>query len=156
MTVAAAPKIQLAGFLAKYTPAIARQTRAMLTAMRKHLPGATEMVYDNYNALVIGFGPTDRAGDALFSIVAYPRWVTLFFLTGASLRDPDRVLKGAGSVVRHLVLTSPADLDRPAVRKLMDEVIRRAAPAIDPNAKRRLIIKSISARQRPRRPPNSK
>lgn len=82
--------------------------------------------------------------------------MTLFFLTGASLRDPDHVLKGAGSVVRHLVLAGPADLDRPAVRKLMDEVIRRAEPEIDPNAKRRLIIKSISARQRPRRPPNSK
>ena len=128
----------------------------MRRALRTRLPGATEMVYDNYNALVIGFGPTDRAGDALFSIVAYPKWVTLFFLRGASLPDPDRVLKGAGSVVRHLVVRGPADLERPAVRKLMNEAIRRADPAIDPQAKRRLIIKSISTRQRPRRPPNSR
>ena len=29
--------------------------------MRAIVPGAIELVYDNYNALVIGFGPTKRA-----------------------------------------------------------------------------------------------
>jgi hypothetical protein len=64
---------QLAAFLAAFTPPIARQARAILAAMRKRLPGATELVYDNYSALAIGFGPTDRASDAIFSIAVYPR-----------------------------------------------------------------------------------
>src|SRR5439155_3149680 len=81
---------ELAAFLAKYTP-----------EMRERLPGAIELVYDNYNALVIGFGPTDRASDAIFSIALYPRWVRLFFLYGAKLRDPKKLLKGVGKIVRY-------------------------------------------------------
>lgn len=146
------PTAQLATFIARYTPAIARRARAVLAAMRRRLPGATELVYDNYNALVIGFGPTDRTGDAPFSIALYPNWVTLFFLKGARLPDPERVLQGAGSTVRHVVLDGPQDLDRPAIKALMAEAVRRSDPPFDPKGKRRLVIKSVSARQRPRRP----
>ncbi len=152
-TPPARPAAQLGGFLARYTPDIARRTRAILTAMRKRLPGATEMVYDNYNALVIGFGPSARTSDAPFSIAVYPRWVTLFFLKGATLPDPGRILKGSGTTVRHMVLDGPHTLDLPAVRGLMRDALRRARPTIDPAAKRVLVIKSVSARQRPRRPP---
>ncbi len=146
------PAAQLAGFLARYTPDIARRTRAILSAMRKRLPGATELVYDNYNALVIGFGPDTRTSDALFSIAVYPRWVTLFFLKGATLPDPDQVLKGSGTTVRHVVLDGPETLGLPAVHALMAEALRRARPSINPAGRRALIIKSVSPRQRPRRP----
>ena len=39
--------------------------------LRKLLPGAIEMVYDNYNALVIGFSPTERPSDAVLSLVIF-------------------------------------------------------------------------------------
>jgi hypothetical protein len=136
--------------LAKYTPEISKLATAILRKMRAIVPGAIELVYDNYNALVIGFGPTERAGDALFSIALYPRWVTLFFLHGATLPDPQRVMQGSGKVVRQVRLASPADLDRPALRDLMDAELARCE--IPFGAKRRLIIKSISPVQRPRRP----
>ena len=69
-------------------PEIGALAKAILGKMRKRLPRAVELVYDNYNALVIGFGPTERASDAIFSIAVYPRWVSLFFLTwsGALIR----------------------------------------------------------------------
>ena len=44
-------KQQLAGFIAKFEPAIAAETKKVLAAMRKWLPGALELAYDNYNAL---------------------------------------------------------------------------------------------------------
>jgi hypothetical protein len=69
---AANPKRQLDSFFAKYDPAIAAFARRALVKLRKRLPGATEMVYDNYNGLVIGFGPNDRASLAIFSIVLFP------------------------------------------------------------------------------------
>ena len=28
--------------------------------MRKRIPGGVEFVYDNYNGLVLGYGPTER------------------------------------------------------------------------------------------------
>jgi len=76
------PKRQIDSFLAKYDPAIAAFARRVLVRMRKRLLGAVEMVYDNYNGLVIGFGPNDRASLAIFSIV-------LFLLGGlcASFRE---------------------------------------------------------------------
>jgi len=46
--------------------------------MRTKFPRANVLVYDNYNALAIGFGPTERASDAVFSIAPFPRWVSLF------------------------------------------------------------------------------
>ena len=120
--------------------------------MRRLLPGAVQMVYDNYNALVIGFGPTERPSQAVFSVVLYPRWVTLFFLEGAFLPDPDRLLKGNGKQVRRIILENAAMLDRPAVRTLMKHAIREAEVPFSRTTPGRLIIKSVSAKQRPRRP----
>ncbi len=146
------PEIQLDAFLDKYTPAVATLARACLAKMRARLPGAVQLVYDNYNALAIGFGPSERASEAIFSIALYPRWVTLFFLQGAGLPDPRRLLKGRGKVVRHIVLASAADLDLPAIQDLMAQALQRAEAGIDPAAPGRLVIRSISAKQRPRRP----
>ena len=111
------------------------------------------MVYDNYNFLVIGFSPTDRPSQAIFSIALFARGVSLCFLQGGpSLPDPEKLLKGSGKKVRHIRLENATVLDRPAVRTLMSEAIKRAAVPFDAKATGRLIIKSVSAKQRPRRP----
>ncbi len=148
----ASPEAQLAGFLAKYTPEIAALADGALAKMRSYLPGATELVYDNFNALAIGFGPSDRASEAIFSIALYPRWVSLFFLQGAGLPDPDRLLQGTGTVARHMILKSPATLDEPGVQVLIEQALLNATIPIDPTRPARLIIKSVSEKQRSRRP----
>jgi hypothetical protein len=125
----------------------------VLRKLRARLPGAVQMVYDNYNALVIGFGPSDRASEAILSIALYPRWVNLFFLQGVKLPDPQKRLLGAGSTVRRVLLESPATLDEPAVEALVQAALARAKKPIDAKAKGRLVIRAISAKQRPRRPP---
>jgi hypothetical protein len=147
------PNQQLESFLSRYTDDIAGATRQALRHLRRRVPGATEMVYDNYNALAIGFGPSGTPSEVVFSIVAYPRWVTLFFLQGAGLPDPQNLLQGSGVRVRHIVLTTPQVIGSPAVDALIGQALRAAKVAIDPKAKRALVIKSISPRQRPRRPP---
>jgi hypothetical protein len=145
------PAKQLDGFIAKFSPEVARAARTALTKVRKLCPGATELVYDNYNALVIGFGPSERSSEAVFSIVLYPRWINFFFLQGRWLPDPHGLLLGKGSTVRHILLT-PSVLDRPEVRALINEAQLNAKVPFDPGKPRQLIIKSISTRQRPRRP----
>jgi hypothetical protein len=152
LKMAANPKRQLDSFLAKYDPDIAAFARKVLLKMRKRLPGAIEMVYDNYIGLVIGFGPNDRASLAIFSIVLLPRWVTLCFLQGAGLPDPQRRLQGEGRVVRHIRLEDFSVLDDPYVQNLMNLALHRAKVPLDPKNRRQLIIKSISAKQRPRKP----
>ena len=138
--------------MARYRPEIAQLGRAALATLRARLPGAVEMVYDNYNALVIGFSPNERPSDAILSIALYPRWINLYFLQGATdLPDPERLLRGSGNVVRSIRLTAAADLDKPAVRALIAAALAQADPPIDPTKRRRLIIRSVSSKRRPRR-----
>jgi hypothetical protein len=143
---------ELQALIEKFTPENATLARACLQKMRAKLPGAVQLVYDNYNALAIGFGPSQRASEAIFSIVLYPRWVTLFFLQGAGLPDPKKLLKGSGKVVRHIVLASADDLDEPAIKGLMTMALNRAKVAMDPEARGSLAIRAIAPKQRPRRP----
>jgi hypothetical protein len=147
------PKQQLDGFIGKFEPGIARQARAAVKAMRAKFPHALALVYDNYNALAIGFGPSERASEAIFSIAVFPKWVSLFFLQGAGLKDPKTLLKGSGNQARHIVLTDLALLDHPDVEALMQAALASAKVPLDANAEGGLIIKSVSAKQRPRRPP---
>jgi hypothetical protein len=149
------PNGQIAGFIAKFTPEIAALIKASRAKMQRRLPHAVEMVYDNYNFLVFGFGPTERPSEAIFSIAAYARGVGLCFIHGAKLPDPDKLLRGAGKQVRKIKLPTAATLDEPAVQRLIASAIARAPVPFDPTARRRLIIKSISAKQRPRRPKDS-
>ena len=144
---------QLDEFLAKFTPEVTETSKQALRKMRTRLPGAIELIYDNYNALAIGFSPSERASDAIFSIALYPRWVSLFFLiNGAKLRDPEGRLQGSGKQARHIVLETAGMLDDPAVQELMAQALELSPKKIDASQPRRLIVKSVSARQRPRRP----
>jgi hypothetical protein len=146
------PATQLKTFLAKYTPEMHTEMKAAHAKMRKLVPGAVEMVYDNWNGLVVGFGPTERASEAVLSIFAAPDHVTLCFLKGKKLPDPGKLLKGGGNVVRHYRLAALADLDTPLIRKLITLAIAQADPPFDTTARNKLVIKSVSAKQRPRRP----
>ena len=133
-------------------PEVQALTKAVLRKMRVRFPGATEMVYDNYQALVIGFCPNDRASDVICSIGVYPRWINVYFFEGDTLPDPEKLLLGNGNMVRRIVVQHADDLDRPAVQALLQEAIDRAEPPLDPEGKRRLLIKAIADKQRPRRP----
>ena len=147
------PKAQLAAFLAKYSPDVQKVAKAVLTKMRRRVPGAVEVVYDNYNALAIGFSATGKAWDSAFSVVCYPRWVSLFFLQSAlDLDDPQKLLQGNGKVVRSIRLASAADLDKPAIRALMRQALALADPPYDRRAKSSIVIRMVLKKQRPRRP----
>jgi hypothetical protein len=147
---------QLDSFLAKYDPEVEAFARRALAKMRKLVPGAIEMVYDNYNWLVIGFGPTERPSEAIFSLVMPPGRVTLCFLQGAGLPDPRKRLQGTGNVVRNIRLYDAGQpdakvLDDPEVLGLVNVALNRAKVPLAAGARRKLIIRSISAKQRPRR-----
>ena len=143
---------QLDRFLDAFMPEIAELARKVLVKLRKRLPHANELVYDNYNALAIGFAPSERASEGIFSIAIYPKHINFFFLQGAKLPDPDGLLKGEGSVVRHILLEDEKTLDRPDVKAMMATAIKMAKAPFDETAKYKLVIKSVSEKQRPRRP----
>jgi hypothetical protein len=151
----ATAQAQLDGFIAKYSPEVAKLGRAAIARLRKLLPAAHVLIYDNYNALAVGFGPSDRSSEIVFSIAFYPRWVSLFFAKGVGLPDPHKRLQGSGSVVRHVVLTDIAVLDDPQIRELMRQALARSGVSLQAGKRGPIVIKSIAARQRPRRPPTT-
>ena len=150
------PERQLDSFLAKYDPEVEAFARSALAKMRKLVPGAVEFVYDNYNWLVIGFGPSERPSEAIFSLVLPPGKVTLCFLQSAGLPDPAKRLKGSGNVVRNIRLydLGRADakiLDDSEVLALINVALNRAKVRMPARRRRKLIIRAIAAKQRPRR-----
>jgi hypothetical protein len=146
---------QLDSFLNRYDPEVAAFARRALAKMRKLVPGAVEMVYDNYNWLVVGFSPTERPSEAIFSLVLPPGKATLCFLQGSTLPDPAKRLRGSGNVVRNMRLFNAGEpdakvLDDPEVRALINVALNCAKVPLPAGARRKLVIRSISAKQRPR------
>jgi hypothetical protein len=147
------PARQLSGFIARFDPKNARLIHAVHKAMRSRLHGAHEMVYDQYNFLVIGFGPTERPSEAILSITAYARGVKLCFFHGAKFKDPHGLLRGSGKQVRTIVVKDAADLRRPAVEALISQALVHAGWKIPRSGRNILVIRAILAKTRPRRLP---
>jgi hypothetical protein len=143
---------EIESFVAKYTPAMAAQLRDARQRARALFPRGFELVYDNYNAYVFGFGVTERASDVLVSIAGYPRWMTLFFLKGAALADPHHLLEGSGSQVRSIRLSSSKDLERPEVLSMIAQALAPSRTAYATAPALRTVVKSVSEKQRSRRP----
>ncbi len=141
---------QLKRFIGKFEPAHQRVIRAVRAALRKRFPTANELAYDNYNFFVIGYGPTERPSDCIVSIAAAANGIGLCFIRGASLRDPRKILLGSGKQTRFIRLESADVLARPEVEALIAEAVAQARSPFPASGRGKLIIRSVSAKQRPR------
>src|ERR1700674_871727 len=112
---AESPAKQIASFIAKFDPKMAKLITSLRAATRKRFPTSIELVYDNYNFLVFGFCTTERASDCLVSLAAQAKGVSLCFYWGATLPDPKKILRGSGNQVRTIRLENAATLERPEV-----------------------------------------
>jgi len=150
-TAAADAEARLDGFIAKFEPGHQTLIRAVRQALRQQFPTANELVYDNYNFFVIGYVPTERPSDAIVSIAAAANGVGLCFIHGASLADPHKLLNGAGRQTRFLRLPSASVLKQPEVQALLVAAVAGAKVPLPATGRGKLIIRSVSAKQRPRR-----
>src|SRR5436190_7145382 len=145
------PAKQLAGFIEKFDPKIARLVRATRRALRKRLPTAIEQVYDNYNFLAIGFCTTERTSDCIVSLAVSAKGVALSFYNGALLPDPDKILLGDGKQNRFVRLESAKTLAQPAVESLIRAAVAQAKKPLSKTTRGYTMVKSVSTKQRPRR-----
>ena len=144
---------QLRAFIAKFGADDQRLIRAVRTAMRKRLPTANELVWDNYNFFVIGYSPTERPTDSVFSIAARANGLGICFIQGAKLADPKGLLVGSGKQTRFIRVESASQLVHPDVEALMKQAVSAAKIPFPTSGRSKLIIRSVSAKQRPRRRP---
>jgi len=144
---------QLKAFIEKFEPKDQRLIRAVRAAVRKRVPTANELVWDNYNFFVIGYSPTERPTDSILSIAARANGVGVCFIQGASLPDPQRLLLGSGKQTRFIRMESARLLGHPDVEALIAAAIDRAKTPLPASGRGRLIIRSVATKQRPRRKP---
>ena len=147
---------QLTSFIGKFDAKDQRLIREVRKAVRRRFTGAWELVYDNYNFFVIGYSPTERPSDSIVSIAARAGSVGLCFIRGAALPDPKKLLQGSGNQTRFIRLDSADVLARPEIEALIASAIARARAPLPSPGRGRLIIRSISAKQRPRRKPSKR
>jgi hypothetical protein len=142
---------QLANFINKFDPKHRSLIRSVRKELRKRFPTANELAYDNYNFFVIGYGPSERPSDCFISLTAAASGVGLCFIHGASLPDPNRILLGEGEQTRFIRLESASRLDRPEVKSLLMAAVAQSKVPLPAIGDGKLIIRSVSAKQRPRR-----
>jgi hypothetical protein len=147
------PEEQLESFIVKFEPQHQAIIHAARKKLRKRFPTATELAYDNYNFFVIGFGPSERPSDCIITVAAAANGVGLCFVRGASLPDPKKVLLGSGKQTRFIRLPSADVLDQPAVQNLLSVAAERSKTPLPGGGRGKLVIRSVSAKQRPRRKP---
>ena len=103
-------------FLAAYPPDVrdlAQRTRALVRAT---LPEAVEHLYPGWQA--VGYGSGGMKGQ-ICAVMPTKAGVSLSFNRGAVLPDPHGLLTGTGKLLRHVKLKTPADVDAPALRALI-------------------------------------
>jgi hypothetical protein len=142
---------RLKSFIDKFEPKNQALIRALRKALRKRLPTANELVYDNYNFFVVGYCSTERPSDCILSLAAGANGVGLSFYRGATLPDPQKMLLGSGSQNRFIRLGSAETLALPEVEALISAAVAQAKTPLPASGHRKLIIRSVSAKQRPRR-----
>jgi hypothetical protein len=120
------PPPALIKFLKPYDGAIQDLALSLRFLVLEEMAPCHENIYDAYNAVAIGYGPTDRLKDGVFHIAVYSHHVNLGFNHGATLDDPKQLLQGTGKSIRHLTIKRQKDLARPAIRSYLRRARRLA------------------------------
>ena len=121
------PPGALTEFLYEYAPPTQSLALGARTLVLSELAPCHEYIFKMRPKVVLLYGPTDRViADAVCSLGVFARHVTLTFHRGARLSDPARILRGSGKIMRHVTLTSLADLDNVSVRKMLREARKDA------------------------------
>lgn len=94
-------------------PAVRALAQALRAFVRRQVPGVTESI----NPWGI---PTFHYHGELAYFMVHAAHVTFGFHRGAALPDPQGLLEGTGKSMRHVKIRTPADLERPALRELVN------------------------------------
>jgi Domain of unknown function (DU1801) len=100
---------------------------------------------------VIGYCSSERPSDCILSIAAGANGVGVSFYRGATLPDPKKLLLGGGSQNRFIRIDSVEALERPGVEELIAAAVAQGEVPLPESGKGKLVIRSISKKQRPRR-----
>ncbi|MCY4062103.1 MAG: DUF1801 domain-containing protein [Chloroflexi bacterium] len=99
---------------------LAHSARALLADV---MPGITEVPWARQKIAGYGVGPKKMSQHFCY-IAPFKKHLNLGFMYGAHLPDPRNLLEGQGADLRHVKIRSAVDLERPALRDLIDNASR--------------------------------
>lgn len=132
----------------KFDAAQQAAIRAVRTGMRKRLPAANELLYDYGSFFVLAYATTEHPKDAVASIAARPDGLRLYLLHGSRLPDPQKLLRGAGSQVRYVVLEKPGMLASSGVEALLAAAIAIAGIDMQKSQRGKLVDRTPGQKKR--------
>ena len=115
-------------------------------------PQTNELIYDNYNAVALGWSPTDRVGHIFCSVAAMRRNSNIHFgfYWGSQLSDSKKLLLGQGNQYRYILVKDKKEFPKTYITKLVKEAYANSFAKV--KDKKQLmqgatIVKSISAKK---------
>lgn len=106
--------------IASLSPEIQEISRAARALLADVMPGITEVPWARQKIAGYGVGPK-KMSEHFCYIAPYKNYVNFGFFYGADLPDPRGLLEGSGTLLRHIKLRSKADVEKPAVRTLVEQ-----------------------------------
>lgn len=112
-------------------------------------PQANELIYDNYNALAIGWSPTEKPSHTFCSVSVFRTNMSVHFgfYWGSELTDTEKRLLGKGNQYRYLLVGSKKEFPKTYIKKLLREAHANSMLKVKDTKQLRqgrTIVKSIS------------
>lgn len=104
--------------LADHSPPVREAAERLRALIRQAAPEVIESV-DMADHL-LAYGWSSRMRDLMFAVAPHTAHVNLQIADGAYLPDPASIVEGTGKRIRHVKCRSVADVERPAVRAVID------------------------------------
>ena len=116
-------------------------------------PQTNELIYDNYNALAVGWSPTDRVGHTFCSIAVgrTSNNVHFGFYWGSEISDPGKILLGEGNQYRYILVPDKNKFPKAYIKKLVKEAYTNSLAKVKDKKQimnGQTIVKSISTKKR--------
>jgi len=110
----------------------ARQiARALRSLIGDVYPAVVEVPWPRQRVIGYGVGPK-KMSEHFCYIAVQKNYCNLGFYYGAELPDPNGLLEGPGKLLRHIKISSEADVARPALRELLEHAKTYRMPAVNP------------------------
>lgn len=110
---------EIAEFLASFDEEIRDFTQELRTFLRNELSPAYELVGKSAHSFNIGYGFTETSWDCFCAIIVCSNKINVCLPSGAAIPDPNGVMHGSGTQVRHITIAAVADIEsQPAIEIL--------------------------------------
>ena len=116
-------------------------------------PDSNELIYDNYNALAVGWSPTDRVGHTFCSIALgrTSKNIHFGFYWGNELPDPEKKLLGQGNQYRYILVKNRSEFPKAYIKNLLKDAYANSMAKVKDKKQimqGKTITKSVSAKKR--------